>query len=334
MIETSQLSDLYKKIVEESPAAIVVTDSNGLICIVNAALQNIFGYQSNELIGKKVEILIPEKFRNGHVELRSNYMKNPLSRSMLAGQDLFALTKDGSKIPIQIGLSPIVISERVFIQATVIDMRERLKQEADRRNAFLEEIHHRVKNNLALITSFLQMERRRLNSLDKEIIEIFTTIENRLRVIARIHENLYQNKNYEEINLNEYFRLIAADLEASFSKKDSNFPKFSFIEKQNSLFIADKAICLGLMFNEFSTNSIKHAFKDPKLPPEITVTIEDSADKLIIIFHDNGKGIDLNQESNGSVGKKIISILSQQINAKISWSNDGGTSLTFIIPKV
>jgi PAS domain S-box-containing protein len=328
-----EISQLYKKIVEESPAAIIVTDPSGLICIVNDAFGNIFGYDADELIGKKIEILVPERARAKHAGLRDEYMKSPLSRPMLGGQDLSGLAKGGVEIPIQIGLNPILLSEGMFVQATVVDMRERLRQENDRRNTFLEEIHHRVKNNLALIASVLQMEKRRLNSPGKEIINVLTSIENRLRVISRLHENLYGGNNFEKINLTEYFKMIGTDLEASLSKEGSKFPKISFKTSRDFQFCSDKAICLGLMFNEFCTNSIKHAFQNSNIPPEITVSITEATETCTIIFRDNGVGIDPANESKGSIGKKIISILSQQINAETSWLNEGGTVLTFLIPK-
>ncbi|MCX6132144.1 MAG: PAS domain S-box protein [Proteobacteria bacterium] len=332
-MKSLDIANIYKKIVEESPAAILVIDSNGNICIVNEALQNIFGYAAGELLGKSIEVLVPERNRMGHVHLRNQYFKNPLSRPMHSGMDLPGLTKSGQEVAIQIGLNPIVLAEGIFIQATVIDMQVRLKQEHERKNLFLEEIHHRVKNNLALITSVVQMEKRRLANADDDFIRILTVLENRIRVLGRLHENLYQG-NFETVNLKQYLNLIATDLEASLAKDGTEFPKFNFVAKMELVVSSEKAICFGLMFNEFCTNSIKHAFKDMKKSPKIEVNIEESNEKILVEFADNGKGVDPNQEDRkGSIGKKIISILSRQIGAEALWPSIDGTKLSLSISK-
>jgi two-component system, sensor histidine kinase and response regulator len=116
-------------LIEGAPVAIVVVDGSGRIALANAQVERIFGYERAELLGMPVEQLVPERFRHGHSLLRSTYAAAPAARSMGTGRDLFALRKDGSEVPVEIGLSPNPTSQGDFVCATVIDLSERKRAE-------------------------------------------------------------------------------------------------------------------------------------------------------------------------------------------------------------
>ena len=100
-------SNIYRHIVEAAPSAIVLVDSHGKIVLVNAQTEKLFGYARKELVGKRIEILVPERFRKAHPGYRDSFFARPSVRSMGAGRDLFGLHKDGREIPVEIGLNPI-----------------------------------------------------------------------------------------------------------------------------------------------------------------------------------------------------------------------------------
>ncbi|MEZ4743813.1 MAG: PAS domain S-box protein [Bdellovibrionota bacterium] len=123
-----------RQVIEATPNGIIMVDRNGKITLCNAEIESLFGYSRNELIGKNVEILIPEKYRERHPEDRKNYFKNPETRQMGSGRELFGLRKNGVEVPLEIGLNPLETEEGMFVLASVVDistrknLEERFKQ--------------------------------------------------------------------------------------------------------------------------------------------------------------------------------------------------------------
>lgn len=118
-------SELFRLVVEAAPNAIIVTNTAGEIALVNQQAEKLFRYSRDELLGKQVELLIPARFRQHHPDLRSQFMAEPATRAMGAGRDLYACTKDGEEIPIEIGLNPIHTPDGMLVLSSIIDIRER-----------------------------------------------------------------------------------------------------------------------------------------------------------------------------------------------------------------
>ena len=116
---------MFRLVVEAAPNAIIVTNTVGEIALVNQQAERLFRYSRDELLGKQVEMLIPARFRQHHPELRSHFMAEPATRAMGAGRDLYACTKDGEEIPIEIGLNPIHTPDGMLVLSSIIDIRER-----------------------------------------------------------------------------------------------------------------------------------------------------------------------------------------------------------------
>jgi PAS domain S-box-containing protein len=127
--------ELFRVVVESAPNAIVVVDGAGEIQLLNVLTEQLFGYSREELLGQSVEILLPEKARAQHRELRGAFIRTPHARMMGAGRDLRARRKDGSEFPVEIGLSPAQTEEGLFIVAMIVDITERKRMEADLRSA-------------------------------------------------------------------------------------------------------------------------------------------------------------------------------------------------------
>jgi PAS domain S-box-containing protein len=115
----------FKGLVESSPDALVIVNSNGIIKIINAKCESIFGYSRNEVIGQPVEILIPERFSKRHPAHRAGYNKNPSARPMGKGMELVAKRKDGSEFPAEISLSPVESGTEVLVTAAIRDITDR-----------------------------------------------------------------------------------------------------------------------------------------------------------------------------------------------------------------
>lgn len=115
--------------VEASPNALILLNNLGNIAYLNSFAEKLFQYTKNELIGKNLKILIPSKFKNSHPELIQTYLSNPISRQMGENRELFAVKKNGTEFPVEIGLNPIVTVDGTMILAAIIDITERKKTE-------------------------------------------------------------------------------------------------------------------------------------------------------------------------------------------------------------
>ncbi|MEZ6123833.1 MAG: PAS domain S-box protein [Planctomycetaceae bacterium] len=134
---------MFAATIETSPTAMVMIGADGCIVFVNAESEKLFGYPRSELIGEHIELLVPEKFRSGHPELRSRYFESPAARRMGMGRELFGRCKSGAEVPIEVGLSPVRAGSELFALATIIDITER-KKLAETQRKLNEELEERV----------------------------------------------------------------------------------------------------------------------------------------------------------------------------------------------
>ena len=120
---------LLGAIIEGSPYAKILVNKDGRIALVNAQTERLFGYERDELLGESIEMLVPERFRHGHPGLRQFFNEAPIARLMGAGRDLYGRRKDGSEVPIEIGLNPIKTDREGFMLAAIADITERKRAE-------------------------------------------------------------------------------------------------------------------------------------------------------------------------------------------------------------
>jgi PAS domain S-box-containing protein len=127
--QLGESGERFRKVVESVPNAIVMVSPKGLIEIVNAQTERMFGYSRNDLLGKPVEMLLPERYRPNHPGLRTEFFVTPVSRPMGAGRDLYALRRDGGEFPVEIGLNPIETEQGAMVLAALIDISDRRRTE-------------------------------------------------------------------------------------------------------------------------------------------------------------------------------------------------------------
>lgn len=140
LTQLKEAEEKFRRVVETAPDAIVLVNPEGRIVMTNPRAEHMFGYAQQELIGQPVEILVPERFRKGHADNRSAYLRKPVIRYMGAGQELCVVRKDGSEFPVEISLSPIETVDGTLVSSTIRDITERkqLEQQA-RLSTILEE---------------------------------------------------------------------------------------------------------------------------------------------------------------------------------------------------
>jgi PAS domain S-box-containing protein len=142
--ELRRAEERFRLIVEAAPNALVMVAAQGRIALVNSQAERLFGYDRAELYGQPIEILVPEGQRGQHVDWRRGYARDPQSRPMGAGRDLYGRRKDGSEVPVEIGLNPIETADGPFVLASIVDITERkaageaLRQSEARKSAIIE----------------------------------------------------------------------------------------------------------------------------------------------------------------------------------------------------
>ena len=125
--EQKLANERFRIAVEACPTAMIMADAEGKIVLANSQVEKIFGYQREELIGKSIEVLVPERFRGAHFSYRKEFAKHPTARPMGAGRDLYGLRKDGSEFHIEIGLNPIQADEGDLVLSAITDITDRIR---------------------------------------------------------------------------------------------------------------------------------------------------------------------------------------------------------------
>src|SRR5439155_11104808 len=129
--ERKQAEEKFRLTVEASPNGIILVDEEGRIALVNSQTEKLFGYIREEIIGRSVETLVPQRFRHAHPSYRRAFFEAPIARAMGAGRERFARRKDGTEFPVEIGLAPIETPEGTFVLSAVVDITARKEAELE-----------------------------------------------------------------------------------------------------------------------------------------------------------------------------------------------------------
>ncbi len=210
------------------------------------------------------------------------------------------------------------------LKLTNQELSQQNKEILDQRNhleILLKEVHHRVKNNLQIISSLLSLQQSSIK--DESIISILNESKTRVGAIALIHQNLYNNNTGSQVDFNAYLN----DLVNSQQIIQSNIQ--CQINSSNFILELDIAVPLGLIVSEMMTNSVKHAFERVE-NPKIEISFTKEANNYVLIYRDNGVGLseDFKLLQPETLGMEIITALISQINAEIDFTNDSGAVFT------
>jgi PAS domain S-box-containing protein len=199
---------------------------------------------------------------------------------------------------------------------------DKINKSLKEKDVLLREIHHRVKNNLQIVSSLLSLQSRYIN--DEGSVEIFKDSQSRIKSMALIHEKLYQTGDLTRIDLKEYVNELVSDLFRSYSV-NSYLVKYN-IKSNNILLDINTAIPCGLIINELVTNSIKHAFPQNR-EGTIDVEIECVDDNFQITVKDDGIGFpqDLKLDKIKTLGLQLVTSLTKQLDGFIKLKREGGT---------
>lgn len=207
---------------------------------------------------------------------------------------------------------------------------EQIKSSLQEKEVLLKEIHHRVKNNMQVITSLLSLQSKTIG--DAKALEVFEDSQNRVKSMALIHETLYQSKDLSRINFAEYLQKLVAHVSRSYRVRP-NAVKINLYVNDVSLPI-DTAVPCGLIINELASNALKYAFPaDTK--GEVNITFARADDQYTLCVSDTGVGLppDFDPEQGKSLGMKLVRMLTTQLSGEMACRNGVGTTFQITFPE-
>lgn len=199
-----QAEEQFRLVVEAAPSAMIMVNTEGSITLVNTQTEAVFGYTRQELIGRRIEMLVPERFRSHHMEYRHGYFADARARPMGAERELFGLRKDGSEVPIEIGLNPIHTAEGLLVLASIIDISERKEAELEAARQRNEMAH------LSRVTTMGELSGSLAHELNRPLGAILSNAQAAQRMLANggidvaefreiLHDIVSENKHAAEV---------------------------------------------------------------------------------------------------------------------------------------
>ena len=206
----------------------------------------------------------------------------------------------------------------------VVIKRQEITLALDEKDLLLREIHHRVKNNLQLVSSLLTLQGRSID--DANVLQAINEGKSRVRSMALIHQDLYNRDDITGLGVQGYLKKLTKELFDTY-KIDTQRITLS-MDIQDIALDVDTMIPLGLIINELITNSLKYAFPDDR-KGTLNVSLRESTQRLMLTVWDDGVGYDQNHLSADSFGSTLVSALTNQLNGELNRNSDYGTHLTF-----
>jgi two-component system, sensor histidine kinase PdtaS len=279
--------------------------------------------------------LVPERLRAHHPEYRNGFLRQPQARPMGEGRDLFARRRDGSEFPVEIGLNPIETDEGTMVLSTIVDItarkqaEEAIKSSLREKEVMLKEIHHRVKNNLQIISSLLDLQAESVP--DPQVRAVFTESQHHIQAMALIHESLYQSQNLAYLDAAEYLRRLSQRLFEAYHPPDGRVTLTLALEAV--ALEPNRAIPCGLLLNELLSNCLKHAFPKGQTG-EIHIALRACQEQVTFSVPDRDVGFPEGRDfrHTDSRGWQSVYLLTEQLGGTITLKRAGGTTFTLTLP--
>lgn len=333
-----QTSEKFNRtIINNSPISITARDRKGHLIIANKAWLKLWGKtakdkKNSDLIGFDKHYLYLDKYIDKVKEIYLNggelfipelkiHVKGDSEEFRWISQYFYAIRNETGDVDRVINLTSDITEGKKAQSKLEISLKEK--------EILLKEVHHRVKNNMQIISSMLKLQSSYIK--DPKALELFVDSQNRVKSMALIHEKLYQSDNFENVDFYQYVRILTSNLIRSLSVN----PEYVnlIIEIDNVLLNINKAIPCGLIINELISNVFKHAFTGEKKGIVRVVMKQEEKNYLLQVI-DDGKGFpdNINFKETDSLGLQLVSALNTQLHGDISMRVDNGTTFEIKFP--
>jgi two-component sensor histidine kinase len=218
----------------------------------------------------------------------------------------------------------------IWLYHRIKKQRQEIATQSKKLEIMMKELHHRVKNNLQIVSSLLSLQTYKVQ--DEEAMLVLKESQQRVQAMSFIHQRLYKTESLTAVNMKEYLTDLAESLVSSYGFNRDDFDLHITIEQE--MLDIDKALPIGLIINELVTNALKYAYNNANRP-SLNITLTEEETKLVCSIKDNGIGIDEQQwkQKKNSFGKQLITALCKQLRAQQSLVVGEGTHFTITIPK-
>ncbi|KAF5074717.1 Chemotaxis response regulator protein-glutamate methylesterase [anaerobic digester metagenome] len=320
----------FKSIFENAAEAIILFDCQGNIVEFNGKFKETFGFKNGEIIGQN--FLHMGSMMGMHNEESRKILNDLISGNELKQVEWILENKEGKKIIFRV--RPSLIKTKTSVIGILLIMEDitelknvenSLKYSLKEKEVLLREIHHRVKNNLQIISSLLSLQRLQVE--DPQTADILWECQGRVRAMAMIHENIYQSQDIGRINFKNYVEMLLYDIFNLYRVNKKSVILEMRIEGVKMGI--ETAMPCGLVINELATNSIKHAF--PQGNGIIKIELKTDDDAHILIIEDDGIGLpeNLDPQKSKKLGLMVVNTLVNQLNGEMEIDRTNGTK--FII---
>jgi PAS domain S-box-containing protein len=311
-------------ILEAAFDAFISIDSEGRIIEWNRQAEATFGWSRSEAIGRPLaETVIPPSYLAAHKRGLQHFLETGEGPALNKRIEIEALHRDGHEFPVELTISSMKVGERLMFSAFLHDITERkemvaaLSASIEDKEALLKEVHHRVKNNLQIVSSLLSLQAATLE--DPQARAVIAESQGRVRAMSMVHEALEQSDNPARVNFGEYLKNLMSELRRSYAA-DSDRVRFA-VHVEPVLLRLDSAVPCALITTELVTNSFKHAFPGGAAG-DVEVSFRRVEDGLFTLsVEDNGTGLPEGIEPgrSSSLGLRLVHRLATQIGATVSF---------------
>lgn len=326
--ELKEREELFRSVVENSHNSIIIIDDTFRVIYSNDEGIQLFGYSREEVIGSDFGKFLDKE----SLELvEDRYIRRQRGEEIPPRYEYYIIRKDGEKRCVETSASIIKNSEeKIQTVAQLVDITERKNAEKQlltalkEKEVLLQEIHHRVKNNLQIITSLLNLQSRLLK--DKQAIEMFEVSKTRIRSMALVHEKLHLSKDLNKVDFFSYVKSLVSQLIGIYGIDSS---MIDIVVNAAEIFLdINTAIPCGLIVNELVSNSLKYAFSESG-NGKILIDIRSYKDnRFKLIVQDDGIGLPehLDVFNTESLGLQLVVMLTEQLQGSMKQKKQKGTS--------
>lgn len=326
----SETLDLNQKIIFASSLGILVYDNNGNCLLTNDAACEIVGATQEQVLAQNFN-LIPSWKKSGLTKTANAVVNDGTPRQF----EMKSLSSFKKAVWLDIRLTQFMLTGKSHLLLILDDVLERkqleeqIKSSLKEKEILLKEIHHRVKNNLQVVSSILKMQSNKID--DKQSIEVFKESQDRITSMALVHEQLYRSDNLAAIDFGDYIKELTHSLQYSFGNNRIHIN----IEISDLFLGVDTAIPCGLIINELITNAFKYAFlPDEKGEIFISFCLTEE-NKANLVVKDTGKGMpkDFDLEETKTLGMKLVyNLITHQLDGDIRIISGPGTTFEISFP--